>query len=426
MINNIYAENFRAFKKIDLKLSKINLFFGPNNSGKSSLISLLTLLSQTIKSPDLSVPLLLQGDKEDLGTYSDVIFNHTSENEMKIGLKVSYPKNPILKNNNQLNILLDYSYRPIRHEIILKTIDLEYPQSDLKFRVERTKSYDSANYYLKQIIRPKIGKPQSKIEVMMDHFVPRHFEIPEILPRSSRVDFLNMFLSRELKSIKFIGPFRLPPQRIYTFSGEKSSSVGTRGERAIDLMIMDNLSRKTSLKIINKVIQWFQSCDIAQDISIKTFSDRYFEVLIKKHSNAKTSENIVDVGYGCSQVLPVLIEGYNLETGVFIVQEPEIHLHPKAQAELGTFFYELAQKDIQTIIETHSEHLLLRLQAYIADPKCNLSPDDVCVYYVSKKKGVSTYDKLELNEDGRFKDEWPEGFFPERLNEIMKIAKGKI
>lgn len=87
MIERLYAENYRAFPKLDIELSKINLFFGPNNSGKSSIISIINLLSQTEKSPDDKVPLLLRGTKEDLGTFRDLVHNHDLKKTVTIGIQ---------------------------------------------------------------------------------------------------------------------------------------------------------------------------------------------------------------------------------------------------------------------------------------------------------------------------------------------------
>jgi predicted ATPase len=111
---------------------------------------------------------------------------------------------------------------------------------------------------------------------------------------------------------------------------------------------------------------------------------------------------------------------------ILIVEQPEIHLHPKAQAELGSFFCDLSKRNIQTFIETHSEHLLLRIQSHIAIG--DLNPEDVKVYYVFANKNTDRkeVEEIKLNKNGTFLTEWPEGFFPERLVEVKKIAKASL
>ena len=150
--------------------------------------------------------------------------------------------------------------------------------------------------------------------------------------------------------------------------------------------------------------------------------------MIISHLHSKEKENLADVGFGCSQVLPILVAGYNLKpNNIMLVEQPEIHLHPKAQAELGTFFKDVALNNIQLFIETHSEHLLLRVQAHVASG--DLKPEDVKVYYVYSNKdkgGKKDVVELPLTDEGYFSKEWPEGFFPERLEEAKKIAKAAL
>jgi len=430
MIERLYAKNYRAFEEIDVELSKINLFFGPNNSGKSSIISILNLLSQTLNSSDQSVPLLLRGGKEDLGSFRDLVHKHDVKKEIEIGFQVheKLRKLPFIENSGPVRgeTLFKFSYLPKRQEIRLKVIELKYPSHDLEYKIEHAKSYNSNKYYIKE--RTYKGKKESMNKQIsyLDHFIPRISDFDE------KVDIIQYFFNQSIyskfKSIEYIGPFREPPHRTYMYSGESPSSVGIRGERAIDIMTMDYLKQKggTRKHIFENVSDFFKKSGISDYLGMNKLSDRHFEVVLSK-SNSNSEESIADVGYGCSQILPILVAGYNLNPGqILIVEEPEIHLHPKAQAELGSFFYDLAEKQIQTIIETHSEHLLLRLQAIVADPNCKLTPDDLRIYYVYMENGERKIKLLKLNESGYFIDDWPQGFFPERYLEAKKIAKKSV
>jgi predicted ATPase len=392
MIERIYAENYRAFENLDIDLSKINLFFGPNNSGKSSVLSIINVLTQTLNSSDQTVPLLLRGTKEDLGTYRDLVFNHDVSKDIVINiqskLNLPYLTKKAKKDYVRGSIQLKYGYRKGRHEIVLKDISLKFPDGEMEMNIVRSKSYENNNYYQNYMkMDDKIDQKRKRI-MFLDHFLPYSYYIDNVEHYRYIQNFMMNFI-RELKSIEFIGPFRVPPNRSYMFSGESPDSVGVHGERAIDIMVMDHLKQrgKGKREIVNKISDWFNSCQISEKISIKTLSERHFEVVLS-HLSSNSEENLADVGYGCSQVLPILVAGYKLKANsIILVQEPEIHLHPRAQAELGTFFYELAKKGIQTIIETHSEHLMLRLQAHISDKKSELSPDDLRVYYIYIENG---------------------------------------
>ncbi len=95
--------------------------------------------------------------------------------------------------------------------------------------------------------------------------------------------------------------------------------------------------------------------------------------------------NLVDVGYGVSQVLPLIVE--LLKPGgaaQFLIQQPEVHLHPGAQAELGSLFCEVAAQGRQLIVETHSDHLIDRIRMDVRDGKTSLTPDDVRILYFER------------------------------------------
>jgi predicted ATPase len=106
---------------------------------------------------------------------------------------------------------------------------------------------------------------------------------------------------------------------------------------------------------------------------------------------------------------------------MLIVQEPEIHLHPNAQASLGSFFASLMQGDGQLFVETHSDNLVLRIARHVADG--TLAPDDVKIFYVHKRGGVSLVRDIGIARDGTFSNDWPGGFFPQRQHESLSLAQ---
>jgi predicted ATPase len=119
----------------------------------------------------------------------------------------------------------------------------------------------------------------------------------------------------------------------------------------------------------------------------------------------------------------VLVGGYHRPPGsILIVEQPEIHLHPKAQAEVGTFLAGVVDRGVQVFAETHSEHLLLRIQSHVAAG--DLAADDVNVFSVfsdeETKRKICL--RIPVGEDGFFTEEWPRGFFPERLAEARRLS----
>lgn len=119
--------------------------------------------------------------------------------------------------------------------------------------------------------------------------------------------------------------------------------------------------------------------------------------------------NLVDVGYGVSQVLPILVDAtLNRQGSSFLLQQPEVHLHPKAQAALGTFLASLAKtQDKRFVIETHSDHLIDRIRMDVKDKKYGLSPGDVALLYFERSRGDVKIHNLELDSQGNITNSPP-------------------
>lgn len=127
----------------------------------------------------------------------------------------------------------------------------------------------------------------------------------------------------------------------------------------------------------------------------------------------------VDIGFGFSQLLPVVVQSVLSRGRVVCIEQPEIHLHPRLQAELGSLFADCIgeYKRNQFIIETHSEHLLLRIQRLIR--KKELKSQDIAVIYVDPAPEGAKCLELRIDEDGDFRDRWPDGFFEDGYKEIF-------
>ena len=144
------------------------------------------------------------------------------------------------------------------------------------------------------------------------------------------------------------------------------------------------------------------------------FEVRLIDTRRKKHIDVA----LPDVGFGISQLLPFVVQSLVSTEQIISIEQPEVHVHPRLQADLGDLLAEAIKEPRrnQFIVETHSEHLILRLQRLVR--KKEIKPTDVSVIYVSRGYEGAEAQRLHLDEDGYFIDDWPGGFFPERLNEL--------
>ena len=119
--------------------------------------------------------------------------------------------------------------------------------------------------------------------------------------------------------------------------------------------------------------------------------------------------NLIDVGYGISQVLPVITELLRSDAPLFLLQQPEVHLHPSAQAALGSLFCQVAGQDRQLVIETHSDHLMDRVRMDVRDGATKLKPDDVSILFFERRDLDVHIHSLRLDEEGNVRNA-PEGY----------------
>ncbi len=108
---------------------------------------------------------------------------------------------------------------------------------------------------------------------------------------------------------------------------------------------------------------------------------------------------------------------------MFVVQEPEIHLHPNAQASLGSFFVGLASFGGQMFVETHSDNLVVRVATHVA--RGDINPDAIRIFYIEDQQGDKVVTRIGLDSDGKFVPDWPGGFFPQRQTETLLLARAR-
>jgi predicted ATPase len=179
--------------------------------------------------------------------------------------------------------------------------------------------------------------------------------------------------------------------------------------------------------------KWLEKLGVDYELHAEMLSSRnrdLFELrVLDKRRTSSSSVAIADVGYGLSQILPLLVTSTLDHPRIITVEQPEVHIHPGLQAELGELLIDGIQSNHghQYIVETHSEHLILRLlrrirethQGRLPPGHPGLTPEQVSVIYLARGPHGSEVYHLRIAESGEFIDPWPKGFFDERWQEVM-------
>jgi predicted ATPase len=205
-------------------------------------------------------------------------------------------------------------------------------------------------------------------------------------------------------------------------SGEAPVDVGSSGEQTIHALW--SASRKASTRpVYRRVNEWLRKLGLASELRFKRISPTQFTVEVKDATTGVVT-GLADVGFGLSQILPALVQLQLMaEGGTLLVEQPEIHLHPRLQTELGDVLIESVGAGRQIIVETHSELLLSRIQRRMAE--ASIDPRLVSVLYFEMTPMGSVVRQLEFDAFGNFKEPLPMAFFSEEFIERTEQTKAE-
>jgi hypothetical protein len=469
MFTVIDIKNFKAFSEWQsLTLAPITLVYGPNSSGKSSIIHSIMLLKQSLTRPSTQGGLVSNGEYVDLGDYSSMVNGHDISKEISFRLSYTPSKNKnnqdgrsnAFGNSHLRSYELFYAYSGTDNNSTyegfsyLKRIDItltnakkapilftafgsylrEGSKDSLSKRLSSAKKFsvlteDSLADYIERRTRDwdkqsisDIKKVLQKTEFQTDlNFSTPCMAVTDIKPSSGLPMTTGIIvnyamgetasdLKEKLASVTYLGPLRSHPSRFYAPKGDQNESVGKLGENVARFIY------EQSPEITEKINHWFKLFEIPYELSARSIGDNITGTVICLQLRDIRSGVVVgpsDVGFGIGQMLPIIVEGIVREDSVICVEQPEIHLHPRLQAHLADFIIETSKKN-QWIIETHSESLLLRLQTRIHQ---GLSKDKVSINYVEPTSNGGEIISIPLDDDGDFCREFPDGFFEERIRE---------
>lgn len=457
-IETLELRNFKAWEHSgQLQFAPITAFFGSNSSGKTSFLQSLLLLKQTTDSADRGSVFDLgsRTSLTELGTFRDLLFGHNVERTL--GITLSW------LSDNKIDIFdtAEQNYATTHTSSDKLTVDVDvalgrtgpivesvaYSVADQQFVLKRKN--DKGNYQLESPTFP-FRRVQGRAWPLPrpNKFYGFPDQVRAYYQNAGFLSDLELAFEEMCGRIYYLGPLRNDPQRQYTWSGNRPSDVGKRGEYTIDALVASTVdeqrnhrgftrrttttgrqARTKAITIQQNVAEWLKELGLIHSFSVQPIDERgtLYQVLVRR-SVASTEVLLTDVGFGVSQVLPVLVLlAYVPEGSVVLLEQPEIHLHPAVQTGLADIFIEVAKvRNIQVIVESHSEHLLLRLQRRIAEEglpnnRVTLTPEDCALYFCDIKAGRSVVEQLELDLYGNITN-WPTDFFGNTLEEAAAMT----
>lgn len=428
----ITAVSIRGFKshvtenRIDIR--QLTILAGANSSGKSSMIQPLLLMKQTLEAPYDDGPLFLDGPNTRF-TSVDQLLSRLSSNGSEQGFAVG------IETHGAWNLRMEYFYSP-NQELGVRSMSIARAGSEGKPLIRLTPDDDSVmleerlsafvasmnmeplrgyelfkfaairdRCFLALVARMAVGEELGTSQVHLTQllaYVP-HFELIRMIHVPGlRGNPERSYSRTALRTIDGIGFAR--PLRLQLFPGTFERYVAT----VIAGWQSSGDSRLDDLQMM------LRELGLGQEVAAEPVDDTRIELRLGSLSEVPRRDSqlisIADVGFGVSQVLPVLVALLVADSGqVVYVEQPELHLHPRAQCALARFLADAARRGVRLVVETHSALLLLSVRTLVADGE--LDPELVKLHWfsLSREDGSTRVSSADLDQDGAYGD-WPEDF----------------
>lgn len=478
-------QNFMGFEDTHwIELRPITLIFGRNSSGKSALLRALLLLRQSLNSPDVEHPLVFSAeDGFDFGNYQTMVRDNDVEDIEKRRMSfwfecsfddMSKERREIQKQKGDLNgidagrrlrLRLIFDYDLQRKLPFLCGMDL-YGESGILLIQASASSDDPRNgawEFVSSVFDPSerdVYDRHNDVVFELEsgsiwetlRLVSERSFMPEFRPIDERSDqyqyqhdrrydalsriltYLRDDIMRFLEHVDYLAPLRPQPQRYYRSYEQTKHTMTQRGFSLMNRFHRGGADLRVQTQFAAASNWLEESCLQVSIRRIPIDTDETIHQLMLRDVGASLTDeiNICEVGYGVSQVLPVAMQAFLAMPGdTAMIEQPELHLHPRAQAELGDLFILTAKQGVRFIIETHSEHLLLRFRRRIAESTSGvlaednpvfINANDLRAYFVDRVVSVSEIEEIKIDSRGKMSSpQGFRGFFADDLQELALL-----
>lgn len=407
----------------NVEYAPVTLLFGKNSSGKTSLLRAPLLLKQAIDLADTNEA-ILSGPHVDFGAYKEMVYNGELKRDVHLSavfgsaddsrhMPASFwrdlsPEFRDLFRKMHVEIIIHWNRKIGSAQYQTITISNANAREEL-LRFERY-SPEQYDVFIKSKKVVRVDAPLSPKTIRFAELAFNESDRSD--KRALNLSFLMYRLSALLqmntRQLIHIGPLREEPSRSYR---TEQLAVARSTDSAVTV-----LRSGEGLRDIERALQ---DLGMARSISVKTLAPGFVAVALQDPQSGR-EDNLADVGFGVSQVLPIIATLATARRGTTVlIEQPELHLHPEAQGRLADVLYSLAaSRQLRLVIETHSEHILLRLQRRIAEGK--MLPDDLALYFIDAGNvSRSSVDKRGQLDNSAI----PAGFFEEDWRDLLKLTE---
>ncbi|HAI68380.1 MAG TPA: hypothetical protein DCM38_02965 [Gammaproteobacteria bacterium] len=415
---NILSENFRCFAgKHSINIRPLTILVGENSAGKSTFLAALSVISDFSSYPGKP---RFDRPPYDLGGFDTIVSHSNKGTTFSLGFEIQ-------TDDKALGIIARYSANlgqatlcTLRIESQYGCITLNYEDNTLRCQLSQFQELKGQNAQI-DLDREQIPPLKLKsIELLLAAILNASEDKILLLKLLQPI----MQMSRLIESVSFAGisvaPIRSKPKRTYDHLMTDYDPEGDHIPYAIARAFQKD---EQTLKALN---QFGQESGLFNEISVKNLGDKHdpFQLHVRMSElSAEISVNLTDVGYGVSQSLPIIVQSV-LRSGsdYLLLQQPEVHLHPRAQAALGSFFVQqVTENNKRFVIETHSDYLLDRIRQAVASGL--IMPQQVSIIFFDKPLLETTLHHLSLDDNGNILDvpaSYRRFFLEEEMNLLMR------
>lgn len=435
----MFVDNFRGFQETLLPIKDVNFFVGENSTGKTSLLALFNLFH----SPNFWMfGQFSSGEVEpkevELGNYEDIVSMHAKDKKyFHVGALTSLEKD---KRGRYEAFLMTFSERAGMPRIHRYTFVGANRKTEVKFRGQKafyrigkaesiSEDYSSVRELFVQWLKSHKKEIGGFKELRGLRRLPRSIAVVNALIQAimkgetasaSKIPFaVAVAWPEAYRNFVWLAPIRTKSQAIYSKYDTPSSPEGHHTPYSIKRLLE---SRETAVEFKGFVEKFGKESGLFDSVNIKRYGRRKavpFEVDIVLSGE---STKITNVGYGVSQALPIIVAIFEEHKGsAYAIQQPEIHLHPRAQAALGDLFFNITIMDKkQFIVETHSDFIIDRFRMNFRRKKKKAKPKSQIVYFENSSEG-NVLNILDIDEEGNLPKEQPKGYRGFFLKEDLRV-----